>query len=179
MKILNNLKQNTLVGLSVGALLSLAACGETESTPAIDYTDKTLINSEKLLDMSGTYIMDASAKTAFKDSLGGGKLPSPHEGQVMTLVFDDQGSLNVMNSSGGETLIDCFVDYEITEGGVNLNNLWIPNGDVECPDPTITGLEMELTENYLLIQGAQFINHGYSASTTDYVMVFSRPEAVQ
>lgn len=168
-----SLKGNALVGLCLGGAIALSACGETGSNTSVDYTDKTLINADKLLDKTGTFIMDDAAKESFKDSLNGGEISLLHAGQTMTFVFDDKGSLNVTNSSDGRLTIDCFVDYEVTATGVSLDRVWIPNGDVECPDPSVLELKMEITENYLLVKGAEFINLGFT-DANGYAMVFRR-----
>jgi hypothetical protein len=170
---LKRFKGYALVGLWLGMSITLSACGETESTRSVDYTDKTLINADKLLDKSGTFIMDDAAKESFKDSLSGGKISSLHAGQTMTFIFDDEGSLNVTNSIDGSLTIDCFVDYKVTATGVSLDRVWIPNGNVECPDPSVLELKMEITENYLLVKGAEFINLGFT-DASGYAMVFRR-----
>jgi hypothetical protein len=176
MKILKNLKQNSLLGLALGVGVLLGACEETEPTPSIDYSEKTLITSEKLLDKSGVYIMDADAKKTFKDSLGDGKLPEPHDGKVLNLSFDDSDSrLYITDNSSGNGLMDCNIGYEISDSGIKLSGVWIQSDEVECPSSDIDKLEMEITENYLLIKGAEFIRNGWGA-TTDYVMIFRRVE---
>lgn len=179
MKLLKNLKSNVVIGLCLGTVITLVGCGETESTPVVDYTDKTLITSEKLLDKSGVYIMDATAKINFKDSLGDGKLPSQHEGQVMTISFSEDGELNVKNDFGDGSSVECIRDYSLVETGIEFTGPWIMEGGNEsCPSDGISEFEMELTENYLLIQGAEMVESGY-VSSTGYVMVFRRSEAVE